>query len=226
MEQNRKTKQMGKAAVIGCLCLLAVGTGVVVSMEEKPPVPAEQKEMTEQREAMEQAKPAAAAKTAPVPKQKESGTRKPQKPEPLPEETETAEPVFAYPVQGNVVQPYSMEHAIYDPTLEQYRTSSCIRLAAEQGEFVQAAEAGIVKEIGEHEEKGRTVTLEHKNGWLTTYGQLGADLRVSPGERVKKGQVIGSVTSPTKYGTALGSHLLFEMQKDGAYVDPEKNLRG
>ena len=121
--------------------------------------------------------------------------------------------------------PYSIDHAIYDPTLDQYRTNASISLSAAQGAEVKAAADGKVKEIKEDTEAGNTIVLEHANGWLTTYGQLEDAVSVKKGDAVKQGQVIGSVDAPTKYGAALGSHLEFAMEQNGSPVDPQKKLK-
>jgi len=48
---------------------------------------------------------------------------------------------------------------------------------------------------------------------------------VKKGDKVKQGQTIGSVAAPTKYGTALGSHLEFSMEQGGKTEDPMKHLK-
>ena len=110
-------------------------------------------------------------------------------------------------MNGEVVLPYSIDHAIYDPTLEQYHTNAGISLSAEQGTEVKAAADGTVKEVRKDTKAGNTVTLEHSNGWLTTYGQLEDDVKVKEGDSV--------ITS---------SHLEFAMEKDGTTVNPEEKL--
>ena len=122
-----------------------------------------------------------------------------------------------------MVLPYSADHAIYDPTLDQYRTNDSISLAAAEGTEVRAAADGTVQAVLEDTEAGNVVVIAHNDDWLTTYGQL--TVSVEKGDRVKQGQTIGQVTAPTKYGAALGSHLEFAMEKEGKTVDPAKVIR-
>ena len=124
-----------------------------------------------------------------------------------------------------MVLPYSIDHAIYDPTLEQYRTNASVSISAETGAEVKAAADGVVQEIRESVEKGTFITIAHRDGWLTTYGQLKDALNVQEGERVTQGQRIGAVDEPTKYGVALGSHLEFSMEQNGEPKDPTKHLK-
>ena len=124
-----------------------------------------------------------------------------------------------------MVLPYSIDHAIYDPTLEQYRTNASISISAEKGAEVKAAADGTVQKIAEDPETGKTVTIAHGENWLTTYGQLEDAVTVKKGEKVTQGQRIGAVDDPTKYGAALGSHLEFAMEQNGEPKDPVKHLQ-
>lgn len=232
MNQNEKetAKRIQTLAVCGCLCLLAVGAGVTYraldrgtaaqpQLEPNPqPVTATQTP-TLDTALLERNKQSRDAGETPDPP--EAKPAAPAKEEP---KAEPAEPTFAYPVNGEVVLPYSIDHAIYDPTLEQYHTNAGISLSAEQGTEVKAAADGTVKEVRKDTKAGNTVTLEHSNGWLTTYGQLEDDVKVKEGDSVKQGQAIGTVNAPTKYSVALGSHLEFAMEKDGTTVNPEEKL--
>lgn len=233
MNQNEKetAKRVQALAVCGCLCLLAVGAGVTYrafdrSGTAEPQIEAEPRPVTAtQTPALDtallgrdkQSRDAGESPDAP-----KAAPAAPAKAEP---EAPQAEPTFAYPLKGEVVLPYSVDHAIYDPTLEQYHTNASVSLSAEQGTEVKAAADGTVKEIKKDAETGNTVTLEHSNGWLTTYGQLEDDVKVKESDSVKQGQAIGTVNTPTKYGAALGSHLDFAMEKDGTTVNPEEKLK-
>lgn len=133
-------------------------------------------------------------------------------------------PLFQFPLQGEIVMDYSMDHAIYDKTLEQYRTNNCVSISGKKGEKVKASEGGTVKSVSMDDERGMTVVINHNNGWETTYSQLEKDVLVAKGDKIKKGQEIGILAEPTRYGVLLGNHLDFCVTKDGAYVDPKSAL--
>lgn len=137
----------------------------------------------------------------------------------------TEKTVFSAPVQGEIVLPYSVDHAIYDPTLDQYRTNAGVSISAEEGTPVKAAAAGTIRQVTQKTEAGNVVVIKHSNGWLTTYGQLAEAIPVKEGDRVQQGQTIGQVDAPTKYGVALGSHLEFAMEQEGTSVDPTEWVR-
>ncbi len=128
---------------------------------------------------------------------------------------------MSWPVFGQIVMDYDDQNLVYDKTLEQYRTNDSISLSANVGEQVKASADGVVKLITNTPENGNTVVIDHGNDWTTTYSQLQDDLLVNEGDIVKKGQVIGGVSSPTKYGVLLGSHLDFKVAHEDNSVDPK-----
>ncbi|MBR4935102.1 MAG: M23 family metallopeptidase [Anaerotignum sp.] len=216
--EKNKAKQMQTIAVCGCLCLLAMGAGVTYRAFDRSHL-----------EAVEQEQPVTAVKTPTLEMAALERDKQSNDPGKAPAaETKTTKKeekqTFAYPLQGDVVLPYSVDHAIYDPTLEQYRTNASISISAEQGTAVKAAADGTVQEIAEDAESGRSITIAHNGGWLTTYGQLEEAVNVKEGDKVAQGQVIGVVNSPTKYGAALGSHLEFAMEQNGVSENPLEYL--
>ena len=220
-KENKTARRMQTIAICGCLCLVAVGAGVtyrafdrshleVVEQDAEQPVTAV-KSPTIEIAALERNKQSNDPGEAPAAE--------------TPTKQQRAKPTFAYPLQGEVVLPYSIDHAIYDPTLEQYRTNASISLAAKQGTEVKAAADGTVQAVTEDAETGKTIVIAHGDGWLTTYGQLEDTVKVKEGEKVTQGQKIGAVDTPTKYGAALGSHLEFAMEQNGEPKDPVKHLQ-
>ena len=126
-----------------------------------------------------------------------------------------------WPVSGQIVMDYSNDTAIFDRTLEQYRTNDSICISAEAGTNVCAASDGIITSITNDKISGVTVSVDHGNGWTSTYSQLDENLAVSEGESVHKGDTIGTVASPTKYSVALGPHLEFSVFNNESPTDPK-----
>ena len=66
--------------------------------------------------------------------------------------------------------------------------------------------------------KANYVTIDHGNGYVTSYKHLYKNtIVVRAGDQVKKGQVIGRVGSS---GCSTGPHLHFEVIYNGQRVDP------
>ncbi len=130
-----------------------------------------------------------------------------------------AEDRLAWPVSGNVVLDYSMDSTIYFPTLKQYKYNPAIVISNEEGTAVTAAADGRVTSVNINEETGTTVTMDLGNGYTAVYGQL-KEVPVKEGALVSRNDIIGYISEPTKYYSVEGSNLYFEVQKDGAAVDP------
>lgn len=127
--------------------------------------------------------------------------------------------VMQWPVQGDVLIDYSMDGAVYFPTLEEYKYNPAVILSAAESQAVQAAANSKVVSVSENEETGVTVTMDMGNGYQAVYGQL-QDVSVEPEQTVAAGTVIGTVAAPTKYYSSEGTNLYFAMTKDGEAVDP------
>ncbi len=124
-----------------------------------------------------------------------------------------------WPVQGNIILNYSMDHVIYHPTLNSYRTNPAILIGAEAGTLVTAAARGIVLEIRDDPMTGITVTTEIGDGYTLVYGQL-TDVTVTEGQLVEAGTSIGTIAMPSRYYTLEGSNLYFQVWKDGETINP------
>ena len=107
-----------------------------------------------------------------------------------------------WPVNGNILQDYSMDQTVYFSTLDQYKLSPAIAVGAVEGAPVVAAVNGTVYSIEQDIQTGTTVTMELGNGYQAIYGQL------------------ADIAQPTKYYSTEGTNLYFEMKKDGEPIDP------
>ena len=89
-------------------------------------------------------------------------------------------------------------------------------LRAAYGEPIGAADAGTVVFAGEQHGYGQTVVVEHANGIRTRYAHL-SSVSTEAGAGVQAGEAIGRAG---RSGRATGTHLHFEVTKDGRPVDP------
>lgn len=95
-----------------------------------------------------------------------------------------------------------------------------VDIVAPPGTPVRAAADGLVTSAGRMAGYGSMVQLSHGFGMSTRYGHLSRVL-VGPGQRVKRGDVIGLVGST---GRSTGPHLHYEVFRAGVQVDPRKFL--
>lgn len=98
-----------------------------------------------------------------------------------------------------------------------------IDIACSMGANVYAAEEGVVEKAWFNRGGyGNHIILKHSDGAKTLYGHLKAGgILVSPGEYVKKGQVIGLMGST---GRSTGPHIHFEVIINGTRVNPFNRL--
>ena len=109
---------------------------------------------------------------------------------------------------------------MYSETLKEWITHLGIDIKAEKATVVKAAEAGTVKSIKNDPRYGLTVIIEHSKGYTTVYANLLTTEFVSEGEKVEKGQTIGTVGDTAVYEVVDDSHLHFEIIKDSENVNP------
>ena len=127
---------------------------------------------------------------------------------------------FAKPVEGEIMKEFAQENLIYSQTLEEWTTHTGIDIKAEKTTVVKAAEAGMVKTIKNDPRYGLTIVIEHENGFETVYSNLLTSEFVVEGEKVEKGQSLGTVGNTAAFEIADEPHLHFEILKDSVPVDP------
>lgn len=82
---------------------------------------------------------------------------------------------------------------------------------------VKAPADGVVSAVNHSlKGEGNTVTIKHKGGYRTHYSHL-YEIRVSQGQSVRRGKVIGSAGMS---GNAYAPHLHYEVWRDSTLLDP------
>ena len=71
---------------------------------------------------------------------------------------------------------------------------------------------------------GTTVTVDHGNGYTTTYASLQPEVSVLVGDEIPAGTVLGAVGNTSLTEAGWGAHLHFSVSKDGEPVDPAEFL--
>jgi murein DD-endopeptidase MepM/ murein hydrolase activator NlpD len=113
-----------------------------------------------------------------------------------------------WPVRGRVVANYG-------------KGSDGINISVPEGTPIKAAENGVVIYAGDGlKEFGNTVLVRHDNGLVTVYGNA-SKLDVQRGQKVKRGEQLGSSGMT---GNATTPMLHFEVRKNSTPVDPAKYL--
>lgn len=107
------------------------------------------------------------------------------------------------------------------PIKKEKMMHNAVDIKAPEGTPVYATADGMVRKVKQNHKEGtgygRYIIIDHEEGFSTLYSQL-SGYNVKEGEEVKKGDIIGYVGSS---GMSTGSHLHYEVMKDGENVNPE-----
>ncbi len=120
---------------------------------------------------------------------------------------------FSWPLRGRLASSFGSKGG--------GRVNDGINIAAGLGSPVQAAGDGVVVYSGnEIAVFGGLVLVDHGSGWVTAYGHLG-QLNVTRGDRVRRGQALGTVGNTGYVDTP---QLHFQIRKDRKPIDPMTKL--
>ncbi len=122
--------------------------------------------------------------------------------------TPTISPVKGIPTAG-----FGMRH---NPFGEGREFHSGLDISCPAGRPVVATADGLVTEAAFAGGLGKSISLFHGLGVVTRYGHL-SKIMVKPGDKVKRGTVIGHSGST---GRSTGPHLHYEVLQSGSPVNP------
>ena len=163
------------------------------------------------------AREAQSSSSARPPVERTSGTsRAPVASIPAPQEDHDASPTLmsiAWPLDGRITGGFGQR--------TQHHHHDGIDIDGVRGEEVHAVAAGVVVRSGSDGKYGKTVVIDHGNGLTTLYAHA-SRLLVREGDEVEQGETIAEVGAT---GNARGTHLHFEVRRDGRPVDPIPYLK-
>lgn len=104
-----------------------------------------------------------------------------------------------------------------DPVYKTIKFHAGLDFSAPQGTPIYATANGQIRTAGNlGNGYGNHVVINHGYGYETLYGHM-FKVKVKPGQRVKRGEVIGWVGST---GKSTGPHCHYEVHKNGRPIDP------
>lgn len=92
-----------------------------------------------------------------------------------------------------------------------------IDFAGQEGEGIYAVADGLVSWTGNKSGYGKTIEIDHGNGYVTRYAHS-KELIASLGDKVTKGQKIALIGST---GRSTGPHVHFELLRGGLTINPQ-----
>lgn len=227
MQQDKwkKSKQFLKSRgyyIALFLCLIAVGTsGLLYYRRQQPPAkPSESGSVADPSEPSSAA-PSPSQPTAVRPNQPALSNNAVD----APQQQTPAEPLKVMaPLQGQMLQGYAVDALAYNETTKDWRTHAGIDIAAPAGTEVCAAADGVVYAVYDDESLGRTVVVRHTGNYTTYYSNLAEDVRVSAGDTVDAGAILGVIGDTALTEVAAEPHLHFAVVHNDKDMDPAEFL--
>jgi len=130
------------------------------------------------------------------------------------------------PADGEVINPFSNGELVKSNTLGVWRTHDGADIAAALGTEVKAMQKGTVTEVFSHAMWGVCVTIDHGDGVLSSYMGLDKSVKVTVGQEVSAGDVVGLVGNTAEAECADPPHLHFGVKKNGSWIDPISYIDG
>jgi len=119
-----------------------------------------------------------------------------------------------WPVYGRITS--SFGEVRFSPSSGGTRPHMGIDISAPTGTPIVAPADGVVLSASREAEYGLLICVDHGHGFTTMYGHL-KEIRVKPGDRVKTGQLLGTVGTT---GNTTGPHLHYEVRIHGRPANP------
>ena len=140
------------------------------------------------------------------------------------EQTGTTPVVFTSPVETpTVLKWYSDTELFYNETLNQWESRKGIDMTSDNLNVYSVLD-GVVTDVQTTYEDGTCITITHENGYVSKYSSLSDETNVTVSDSVSAGEVIGTMSQSSANEQLSGSHLHFELYKDGQKVDPSNYL--
>lgn len=106
----------------------------------------------------------------------------------------------------------------WHPVLKRYRAHLGTDFAAPTGRNIYAAGDGRIEFVGDKGGYGKTIIINHQNGYKTLYAHQNAFAKgIRQGKNIKKGEHIGYVGNT---GLSSGPHLHLGLYRNGTAIDP------
>lgn len=131
---------------------------------------------------------------------------------------EMAAPEFISPVNGQIINEFADDELVWSTTLQLWQTHPALDIAASAGEAVVAAADGEIVEAYSDALFGKTIVIDHGDNRFLKYASLNTLEMVQVGQKVRQGDIIGSVGVCTAEAE-LGAHIHLEYTEGDSKAD-------
>ena len=190
------------------LCILAVGASIaLILISENEPLKVEE----------------TIANETPIDNTDDNGEKEPE-PTGSPEVPTVKTVSFILPVENYTSVCLYTDALAFNQSLNRYSSHKAIDFMGEEGTKVFCVYDGVIKSVENSLLTGVTVTIDHGDGLYTVYNSVLDGEKVTVGQAVKQGDVIGVISTTNRQEYKDGAHLHFETIENGVSINPEKYL--
>ncbi len=190
------------------LCILAVGASIaLILISENEPLKVEE----------------TIANETPIDNTDDNGEKEPE-PTTNPEVPTVKTVSFILPVENYTTVCLYTDALAFNQSLNRYSSHKAIDFMGEEGTKVFCVYDGVIKSVENSLLTGVTVTIDHGDGLYTVYNSVLDGEKVTVGQAVKQGDVIGVISTTNRQEYKDGAHLHFETIENGVSINPEKYL--
>lgn len=137
---------------------------------------------------------------------------------------EADDTTFSAPVKGDIIVSFSGDSLVFNEILSDWRTHNGVDISCDENAAIYTAGDGIVEEVFETAH-GKSVRIDHKNGFKTVYANLSDQIEVITGDELLAGDLIGKVGNSSVADFTDKPHLHFEILLNDVYVNPEDYIK-
>ena len=127
-------------------------------------------------------------------------------------------------LNATIYKDYYADELVYNQTLKQWETHDGIDFQAASGSSVYSILDGTVIDVYSNVLDGSVVVVEHADGIVSTYASLDENVLVKEGDRINRGQELGTISQSASSELDAGAHLHFSMEDNGSKIDPASYL--
>ena len=128
--------------------------------------------------------------------------------------------IFVKPVEGDIGMDFCQNKLVYSKTLKEWISHKGIDYILPEGTDVKATANGTIHEIYKDLKLGYTIVIKHNDEYMSKYSGLQEVKGLEIGQNVKQGDVISKIGEGFGFEKEEGSHLHFEVIKNGKSIEP------
>lgn len=139
-------------------------------------------------------------------------------------DVDTAPLVFGLPTNGaTIIKDYSDTKLQFNETLNKWEAHFSVDLTGDDTSVLSVLD-GTVSDVSYKYMSGYIVTIDHADGFSSVYASLDENVEVKEGDKVSKGQKIGTMSTSAVGEAGYGAHLDFTLKQNGVEVDPNNYI--